>query len=76
MLKPGATMAGRVLERKRGAGRPPGPRDGLVSVLHSTTGMLKQTNIRSTLVKISWNHRVTELVPRRSQGFDTRNNIF
>lgn len=34
-------MAGRVLERKRGAGRPPGPRAPLPSVLHSTVGMLE-----------------------------------
>lgn len=34
-------MAGKVLERRRGAGRPPGPRAPLPSVLHSTVGMLE-----------------------------------
>lgn len=38
-------MAGKVLERKRGAGRPPEPRAPLLSVLHSTVGML-ETNRR------------------------------
>lgn len=35
------TMAGRVLDRRRGAGRPPGPRADLFSGLHSGTGALK-----------------------------------
>ena len=41
MFRPGATIAGNVLERKSGAGRPPTPRVFLVSGLHSTTGTLK-----------------------------------
>lgn len=41
MLRPGTTIAGRVLERKRGAGRPPGPRTDLFSDLHSGTGALQ-----------------------------------
>lgn len=44
-------MAGRVLERKRGAGRPPGPLGGLASVLHSTVGMLKR---KTTIVSIEF----------------------
>lgn len=35
------TMAGSVLERRRGAGRPPGPRADLFSGLHSGTGALQ-----------------------------------
>lgn len=35
-------MAGRVLDRKRGAGRPPGLRADLFSGLHSGTGALQQ----------------------------------
>lgn len=42
MLRPGATIAGKVLDRKRGAGRPPGPRADLFSGLHSGTGVLQQ----------------------------------
>lgn len=44
MLRPGTTIAGRVLERKSGAGRPPGPRADLLSDLHSATGALQQNN--------------------------------
>ena len=41
MFRPGATIAGNVLDRKSGAGRLPGPREFLVSDLHSTTGVLE-----------------------------------
>lgn len=40
-MRPGAIMAGRVLDRKSGAGRPPGPRAAaLFSGLHSMAGVL------------------------------------
>lgn len=44
MLRPGTTIAGRVLDRKSGAGRPPGPRADRFSGLHSGTGALQQNN--------------------------------
>lgn len=40
MLRPGAIMAGKVLDRKRGAGFPPGVRVDLFSNLHSDGGVL------------------------------------
>jgi len=40
MLRPGTTIAGRVLDRISGAGRPSGRRDDLISGLHSGTGIL------------------------------------
>lgn len=66
-------MAGKVLERKRGAGRPPGPRAPLLSVLHSTVGMLK-TNRRyyCSVSSISryffMRHVVNELSARMFRG--------
>lgn len=54
-------MAGKVLDRRRGAGRPPGPLAGLTSVLHSTVGMLEQTSETQKISKDLLNTFFNEL---------------